>query len=103
MNNKLNLTLLTVDTHFEDGYVSEACTDLKYDDKYSNSISCADSMLYQFINWIKQQDFYENTTIVIAGDHLTMDVDFFENYKEREQDRRVYNAFINSAVKTDNR
>jgi len=97
-----NITLLTVDTHFEDGYLSEGCTDLKYQDKYSNAISCADNMIFEFIEWIKQQDFYENTTIVIVGDHLTMDVDFFENYKESEKDRRVYNAYINSTVQTDN-
>lgn len=101
-NEPFNLTLLTVDTHFEDGYLSESCTDLKYDDKYSNVISCADNMVYEFVNWIKQQDFYENTTVVIVGDHLTMDVDFFENYKESESDRRIYNTYINSAVQTNN-
>lgn len=101
-NEPFNLTMLTVDTHFEDGYVSETCTDLKYNNQYSNAISCADNMVYEFINWIKHQEFYENTTIVIVGDHLTMDVDFFENYKERENDRRVYNAYINSAVTAKN-
>ena len=97
-----NLTLLTVDTHFEDGYVSESCTDLKYTDNYSNSISCADNMLYEFVNWIKKQDFYENTTIVIAGDHLTMDVDYFDNYDTTNYERTTYNAYINSAVTTSN-
>lgn len=101
-NEPFNLTLLTVDTHFEDGYVSEICTDLIYDDNYSNSVSCADSMVYEFISWIKQQEFYENTTIVIAGDHLTMDVDFFDNYDTSSTDRTVYNAYINSAVTTNN-
>ncbi len=97
-----NLTLLTVDTHFEDGYLSDNCTDLKYDDQYSNVISCADTMVYDFINWVKKQDFYENTTIVIVGDHHTMDVDFFDDYTEKEQERRIYNAYINSAISTDN-
>ncbi len=97
-----NFTLLTVDTHFEDGYVSEECTDLKYTDNYSNSISCADSMIYEFINWIKEQDFYENTTIVIAGDHLTMDVDYFDDYDTTNYERTTYNAYINSAVTTNN-
>ena len=33
----------------------------------------------EFVDWIQQQDFYENTTIVIAGDHPTMDKDFCED------------------------
>lgn len=100
-NKPFNLTLLTVDTHFEDGYVAEDA-ELKYNDNYSNAISCADNMIYEFINWIKQQDFYENTTIVIAGDHLTMDVDFFDDYDISESGRYIYNAIINSAITTTN-
>ena len=29
-----------------------------------------------FVKWIQKQPFYENTTIIISGDHLTMDSDF---------------------------
>jgi len=97
-----NLTMLTVDTHFEDGYLSDSCTDLKYDDQYSNVISCADSMIYDFVSWIKQQDFYESTTIVIVGDHYSMDVDFFDKYKGNENKRRIYNVYINSALDANN-
>lgn len=47
------------------------------------------------MTWIQQQDFYKNTTIVILGDHLTMDVDFFDNIVV---DRGVYNTFINTTI-----
>ena len=95
-----NFTLLTADTHAEDGWLSDSC-EVKYDDQYSNVISCADKQISDFINWIKKQDFYKNTTIVIVGDHLTMDFDFFEG-KDVNFQRTIYNTFINSKVTTEN-
>lgn len=95
-----NLTLLTVDTHFEDGWLSDRCHS-KFGDRYKDVIHCNDGMVNDFVNWIKAQDFYENTTIVIVGDHLTMDVDFFDAY-DSNYTRTVYNAIINSVVSTDN-
>lgn len=35
-----NLTLLTADTHFTDGYVCELCNN-EFPDQYSNVLSCA--------------------------------------------------------------
>lgn len=71
-----NLTLLTVDTHFFDGLPCQYCESL-YPTQYENVIHCADNLVYQFIQWIQAQDFYENTTIIITGDHLCMDNGFF--------------------------
>lgn len=97
-NEPFNYTLLTVDTHFTDGYKCDNC---KYDfqDQYSNVISCSSRQVSEFINWIQNQSFYENTTIILSGDHLTMQADIEEqanknNYKERT----VYNAIINSRI-----
>ena len=92
-----NLTMLTVDTHFPRGYKCRLCKD-KYNRQYANVIACADQQVYDFVEWIKKQDFYKNTTIVIAGDHTTM-VDTSDpiwsnlnnNYK-----RTVYNTIINA-------
>jgi len=95
-----NLTLLTVDTHFEDGYVCEECGNEYGDDQYANVISCSDRQIDQFVKWIQQQDFYENTTIVISGDHPTMDSDFCGDV-DSDYDRRVYTTYINSAVQAD--
>ena len=92
-----NFTMLTVDTHFVDGYVDDSC-DLKFDNAYANAFYCSDSKIYNFVEWIKQQDFYENTTIVIVGDHLTMQEGFYPNNDTNS--RYVYNAFINSSVDT---
>ena len=93
-----NLTMLTVDTHFEDGYVCEQCP-TEYDTQYSNVMACSSRQVGEFLKWIQQQDFYENTTIVISGDHPTMDRDYCaEIDQEGNYDRRVFTAYINAAV-----
>lgn len=94
-----NYTMLTVDTHFEDGYLDEKCSK-DYDDQYSNVIKCADTKINDFINWIKEQDFYDNTTIILVGDHLSMDTDYFEDTDNYE--RTTYNVIINSKAETKN-
>ena len=91
-----NLTLLTVDTHFEDGYVCEDCKD-EFGVQYANVMACSSRQVVEFINWCKQQDFYENTTIVLNGDHLTMDKDFL-NSIDAKYDRKTFTAIINPAV-----
>lgn len=95
--NPFNLTLLTVDTHFEDGYVCELCPDIYGDNTYANVMACSSGQVEEFIEWIQQQSFYENTTIVLVGDHPTMDSDFCEDVDE-SYDRKVYTAYINPAV-----
>lgn len=91
-----NLTMLTVDTHFEDGYVCEKCEDTYGDDQYANVMACSSKQIEEFIQWIQEQDFYENTTIVLAGDHLTMDSDFCEDVSY-DYERKTYVSYINSA------
>lgn len=90
-----NLTMLTVDTHFEDGYVCEKCEDTHGDDQYANVMACSSKQIEEFIQWIQEQDFYENTTIVLAGDHLTMDSDFCEDVSY-DYERKTYVSYINS-------
>ncbi len=92
-----NLTLLTVDTHFEDGFLCEYCDDEFGDDRYANVMACSSRQVTEFVQWIMEQDFYENTTIVLCGDHTTMDSDFCDDV-DRDYSRRVYTAYINSAV-----
>ena len=92
-----NFTMLTVDTHAQGGYLSSICKK-KFGSRYNNVIYCADSQINSFINWLKKQDFYKNTTIVIVGDHLTMDNSYIDSV-ENITDRMSYNVFINSSVK----
>ncbi len=91
-----NLTMLTVDTHFEDGYRCDLCQD-EHGEQYADVMSCSSRQIAAFLSWCKEQDWYENTTIVLTGDHLTMDADFCNNVPGDYQ-RKVYTAYINSAV-----
>ncbi len=90
-------TLLTVDTHFVDGWVCEYCEEER-EEKYENVIMCSDRLVYQFVEWLKTQPFYENTTVIVTGDHLTMDDGYVKRTAGENFDRRVYNCFLNSAV-----
>ena len=92
-----NLTLLTVDTHFEDGFPCEVCPDTFGDDQYANVMACSSKQVADFVSWIQNQSFYENTTIVIAGDHPTMDSDFCQDIDD-SYTRKVYTTYINPAV-----
>lgn len=94
-------TMLTVDTHHVDGYLCSECGD-EYDEQYENVIACASRQLGEFISWLSNQDFYENTTVVIVGDHPTMDKGYINRNVGDRYDRHVYNCIINSAKQTDN-
>ena len=96
-----NLTLLTVDTHFEDGYICDLCQEQYPDNDYANAMACSSRQVAAFVEWIRQQDFYDNTTIVLCGDHTTMDSDFCNNVPA-DYTRRVYTNFIHSAVENPN-
>lgn len=94
-----NLSILTVDTHFSDGYVCRLCSDEFGGNQYSNVMACSSRQVANFVAWIQQQSFYQNTTIVICGDHITMDVDYCDNVSG-DYPRRVYTTIINPAKET---
>lgn len=87
-----NYTMLTVDTHFPDGYTCELCEN-KYDSQYANAIACSSKQVSEFVEWVQKQKWYDNTTIVLVGDHTSMANDFWDDIGDYE--RRTYNCFIN--------
>lgn len=96
-----NFTMLTVDTHFEDGCPCGDCPDTFGDNQYANVMACSSKRVEDLVRWIQQQDFYENTTIVISGDHLTMDSDFCDDVPE-SYERKVYTTYINAPLQPEN-
>ena len=92
-----NLTMLTADTHFPDGCPCRLCEE-RYDIPYANVLACSSRQIADFIAWIQEQPFYENTTIVISGDHLTMDGGFMEDI-DPDYIRTVYNCVIHAPEK----
>ena len=91
------LTMLTVDTHFPDGYFCDRCREDYGDDQYANVMACSGRQVAEFLEWLRQQDFYENTTVILCGDHPTMDADFCEKV-DPSYARRTYTAVINGAA-----
>ncbi len=87
-------TLLTVDTHHVDGYYCEDCMS-DHSEQYANVLSCSSRKVAEFVGWIREQPFYENTTIIITGDHPSMDNQFFVRNVDRDYERHIYNCFIN--------
>lgn len=88
---------VSADTHHIGGYKCDLCQS-NYRENYENVYACASKQLFSFIKWVKQQDFYENTTIIISGDHCSMDSEYMTGNVSPDYDRRIFNCFINSAV-----
>ncbi len=91
-----NFTMLTVDTHHPSGYLCEVCEET-FEDSYSNVYRCSSRQLYEFVSWIKKQDFYKDTTIVLSGDHLSMAANYYKDLGDYE--RTPLNIIINPAAK----
>lgn len=84
------LYLLNVDTHFHDNFVDkEHCAG--FEQSYLGVIQCTDKLMGDFVRFVQNSKFGENTTIIILGDHLSMNHKIFN----AETKRFIYNAFIN--------
>ena len=96
-----HFSMLTADMHTPSGYLCELCPNT-YEHKYANVLACSSVQLNEFIDWLKQQSFYENTSVLICGDHCSMVRDFFGEYTYDKHNgeivRKVFNIFLNSAV-----
>jgi len=95
-NKPFAFTMLTADTHFPDGYACRLCKN-QYNEQYENVYACSSRQIYDFVQWMKTQDFYDNTTIILAGDHLTMDKQYIADAVPENYTRHIYNCFLNAA------
>ena len=92
-----NLTMLTVDTHHPEGYVCDKCEDKFEGNQYANVIACSSKQVSEFVDWIKEQDFYKDTVVVICGDHATMNGEFCKDV-DGSYVRRTYMTILNSDI-----
>lgn len=90
-----NLTLLTSDLHHLDGYVCPECGDA-YEEDTANVAACNDRQITAFVSWCREQPFYEDTTILIMGDHPRMDTSLVEDVPMEA--RTVYHCLLNPAI-----
>lgn len=96
-----NFTMLTVDTHHPSGYTCDLCGD-DYDLELGNVYACSDKQVYEFVEWCKTQDFFDDTIIIITGDHPFMNNTLVEeNIRANGYTRAMYNCFINCGSSDD--
>lgn len=99
-----HFSLITADTHAP-GYAYDCCPE-DVETPYLRIIACASRQLGEFLAWCEEQPFYENTTIVVTGDHASMaqpeditsgiELTSYDKHNGTAS-RLVYNAFINAA------
>lgn len=97
-NQKFNFTMATLDCHMPAGYQCDQCPGT-YVDRYEDIYACQSKQVDEFIQWCQQQSWYNNTTIVIVGDHATMATDY-TTFIPQDYTRTTYNCIINSKVTT---
>lgn len=71
-NKKFALFMLTLDTHWNDNFVSKTCPKTNLEPSMLNSYKCSDFLIWEFIKKIQAEKNSENTTIVLVSDHLAM-------------------------------
>ncbi len=91
-------TVLTMDTHRVDGYTCSLCGKDR-EEKFDNVLSCSSRQVAAFVEWIQAQPFYENTTVILTGDHFSMDSGYIGRTVEDGYERHGYNCFINAPVR----
>lgn len=91
------ITILTVDTHGPEGFVCDRCED-RFAEPYENVFACASRQAAEFVDWLRAQPFWEDTTVFVCGDHLSMNPDFFRRaVVDHRAKRRIYNCLLNPA------
>lgn len=85
------LTLFSLDTHMPGYYLDKKCEEVFGD--LRDAYLCSDKGVYEFIEWFKSTKYYDNTTVVIVGDHNL-------SYKLKGKAKAkhgIYNVFLNTA------
>lgn len=83
------LTLFSLDTHTP-GYFSDNTCSHEFND-LRDIFMCSDKTIYEFISWLKESPYWENTTVVVLGDHLLP-----SRIKTIGRPKRgIYNVFLN--------
>lgn len=95
-----SFTLFTIDTHCVGGNTCPKCK-IRHEESYDDVFNCAARQAVEFVAWLREQDFYENTTVVFVGDHFTMDNGYVQRNIDPDCDRRVYNCILNAVPQTE--
>ena len=83
------LTLFSLDTHTPSSHIDPSCA-RQYKD-LRDAYICADAAVDEFIAWLKTSPYWQNTTVIIVGDHLLP-----SKFKAKGRPKRsIFNVFLN--------
>lgn len=85
-------TTFTIDTHVPGTVLPYNCPK-KYGDIRDN-IACADTVVSNFISEFQKTPYWENTTVIILGDHPMFKP--LKVYSNKDYKRGIYNVFLNT-------
>lgn len=92
-----SLTFFTIDTHAPHGFYDSNCIkiadDKNEDARLKASARCVSKELNKFLVSLKSKSFYENTSVIIFGDHLFMGTRLVQGFNNR----KWINIFINAS------
>ncbi|QOR45813.1 sulfatase-like hydrolase/transferase [Trueperella pecoris] len=91
--------LENADTHFPGGLVSPN-TEMLFEQQYENVIHYSQAQTVKLVEWMLDQPWAKDTTIVVTGDHRSMDREFFANW-DKSYNRTVVNVILNPVQGTD--
>lgn len=100
-----HLLIKTTDAHMN-GYLHEAGDGYEgsirsFGTQIENVYATTSREVGAFVAWLKEQPFYESTTVVLVGDHPNMMSGICGNVESDARGR--YNLILNSVVTTENR
>ncbi|UVJ59576.1 LTA synthase family protein [Trueperella pyogenes] len=91
--------LENADTHFPGGLVSPN-TEMIFPQQYENVIHYSQAQTVKLVEWMLAQPWAKDTTIVITGDHRSMDREFFADW-DKSYNRTIVNTILNPVQGTD--
>ncbi len=86
------MAIQTLDTHIYHYHLEADCAK-KYGD-IRDAVKCSDAQIADFVKWIEAQDFYENTVVLVLGDHLMMNTANIGALLEKQPRREAYNMIM---------
>lgn len=87
-----NLTVLTLDTHNPNGFLSPSCRN-RGATEFAGIVACNSGELAQFVKFVQAKGYLKDTTVVILGDHLAKPNPVADKL-QLEDKRRIFNLFI---------
>ncbi len=96
-----NLTVLTVDSHFPAGHLSESCR-RRGAKALDEIVECTAAMVADLVKFVRTEGYDSDTNIVVLGDHLSPP-NTLADPLSRVGTRTIYNGFFARTMPTPNR